>query len=91
MNIHIQPTQAVCRVYCGDNSYESKSKYDAVFTITFLWEGAAFLQAAHGKTNAYVYSLIAKTLETDYGIKTVLMERHGKLNSYPVSKFKLKE
>jgi hypothetical protein len=78
-------------VYYGEGSYQSKSPYDAVFTISFLWEGTAYLHAAHGKTNPHVYSLIAKTLMTEYGVKTILMERHGKLNSYPISRFVLKE
>ena len=88
MNIHVQPTQAVCRVYYGDGSYESKSSYDAVFTVTFLWDNSAFLQAGHGKISNQGYQLIAKQLEADYGVKTVIMERHGKIVSYPISRFK---
>ena len=91
MNIHIQPTQAVCRVYSGDSSYEKKSPYDAVFTITFLWNETVFLQAAHGKLDTKVFKLIVDKLEQEYGVKTAFMERHGKLIALTADKFKQKE
>jgi hypothetical protein len=91
MNIHIQPTQAVCRVYFGEGSYERKSTYDAVFTITFLCDNTAYFQAAHGKTNLKAYQLIIDKLKKEYNVETVIMERHGRVVRYPVNKLKIPE
>ena len=91
MNIHIQPTQATCRVYGEKGSYESKTPYEAVFTITFLWDNSVFLHAAHGKINLKVCQEIVKKLQSEYGIKTAYLERHGKVITLTADKFKLKE
>ena len=78
MKVHFEPIELIGRLYYNEGSYEERTPFDTVFTVSILNNKNAYLRAAKGEITLEAYKEIAKKLITEYNLNTVQMERHGK-------------
>lgn len=80
--IHLEMTAEVSsvRAYDQPNGYDSRLPYLAIVTVTHLTDATVYLHGAVGKVDRETWE---KTLDLlrDRGVKTVMLERHGKMKT----------
>ena len=80
--IHLVMTAEVSsvRAYDRPNGYETRAPYSAILTVTHLTDTTVYLHGAIGKvdreTRAKAFELLRER-----GIKTAMMERHGRMKT----------
>ena len=74
--IHVQPLTSILRLY-KEGSYEERSPYDAVATITYLDTETVYISGLHGKISIPLLRELVEHLLA-CGVKEIHMDRHGK-------------
>ena len=82
MPVHLEITTEVSsvRAYDGPDGYAKRLPYTAIITISHLTDTTAYLHGAKGDASRAVWVALLDLLRAR-GIRTVMLERHGKMKT----------